>query len=156
MMQIDVTKCTGCGQCLEVCPAGAISLVKGRTVIDPDTCIFCGACIYACPQAAISEAQLPETAITATIRPAKIQPVRIETPRPVPAAQPAGRLARVMPVISLLGKEIIPRLADSFLDSLDRHFSTSTKDMRPLNEGMARPERGQGRQIRRRRRGRMT
>lgn len=149
MMQIDLTKCTGCGQCLKVCPVGAISLLKGRAVIDPDTCIFCGACLYACPRGAISEAQLPERAITSAV-----QPDSIETRKPAPAARPPSRLAWAMPVLSFFGKEIIPRLADSFLDSLDRRLSTPTKDQRPLDVGTASPSGGQGRQFRRHRRGR--
>jgi NAD-dependent dihydropyrimidine dehydrogenase PreA subunit len=155
MMQIDFSKCTACGQCLEVCPVGAISLVKGRAVIDPETCIICGACTYSCPHDAISEAPSPETAITATIQPAKIQSATIETSKLVPAAQPAGRMAWAMPVISFLGKEIIPRLADSFLDSLDRHFSASAKNTTPLDMEISNPSIGQGHQMRRRRRGRM-
>lgn len=150
MMQVDVKKCTGCGQCLDICPVGAISLLKGKAVIAPDTCIFCGACVYACPRAAISETRLPETAI----QPVKAQPVSIETSKPAPAVQPAGRFAWAMPVITFVGKEILPRLADSVLASLDRRLSTLPKDERPLAVGKTNPVRGQGRQAHRRRRGR--
>ena len=47
--------CTGCGTCVGVCPAGAISMLmdarKGfnHPVIDSDKCIDCGVCENVCP-----------------------------------------------------------------------------------------------------------
>ncbi|MBN2201254.1 DUF362 domain-containing protein [bacterium] len=40
--------CTGCGACLEHCPADAIALNGGRASIDPETCIGCGECVTVC------------------------------------------------------------------------------------------------------------
>lgn len=42
--------CLGCGDCKNVCPEGAISIVDGVAKIDPDKCVNCGACILACPK----------------------------------------------------------------------------------------------------------
>lgn len=42
------SKCTLCGCCIEICPAGAISEKKGRVFINPQTCLGCGECISAC------------------------------------------------------------------------------------------------------------
>ena len=55
----DVTrneeKCTSCGACITVCPAGAFHTdPKTRFVIfDNEKCIACGACIPACPPRAM-------------------------------------------------------------------------------------------------------
>jgi len=46
--------CTGCGQCLSVCPAGAISLSSdGKAVVDASLCRGCGACAQICPVGAV-------------------------------------------------------------------------------------------------------
>lgn len=154
MFSVNEEKCTGCGQCLDICTVGAITLVKGKAVIDPDTCIFCGACLYARPQAAISEAHSPETAITAVIQPAETRPANIEMKKPVPASKPVDRWAWAMPVVAFVGKEIIPRLMYSFLDSWDRRLSASPKHSDSFNVEIANSSRGQRRQARLRRRGR--
>lgn len=52
--KIDIEKCTGCGDCVEVCPLEAISLNDGKAVIDEDTCTECGLCVDECPNDAIS------------------------------------------------------------------------------------------------------
>ncbi len=46
-------KCVGCAQCLEVCPAKAISIKSKKAVIDKKLCIGCGECMSACAAGAI-------------------------------------------------------------------------------------------------------
>ena len=46
-------KCTGCGDCVKVCPVEAIKLKDGKAVIDDGECIECDACIDECPSEAI-------------------------------------------------------------------------------------------------------
>ena len=41
-------RCIGCGQCAEVCPDQAISLVEDRPVTETDKCKLCGRCVDAC------------------------------------------------------------------------------------------------------------
>jgi len=53
---VDSEKCTGCGVCLDVCPAGAIE-VKEKAVINDEICTGCAACIAECPNKAIAIAQ---------------------------------------------------------------------------------------------------
>lgn len=36
--------CTGCGQCLDICPWGALSLREGTVQVDRERCDACGAC----------------------------------------------------------------------------------------------------------------
>jgi len=56
---VDEKLCTGCGNCVETCPFGAISMRKREGVldlseIDPLLCKGCGNCVVACPVKAIS------------------------------------------------------------------------------------------------------
>ena len=46
--------CAGCGDCSDVCPAGAICVEMGVARVDPKTCIGCGACVKTCPKHIIS------------------------------------------------------------------------------------------------------
>lgn len=59
MYRVDEAVCTGCGDCIDACPAGAIALVGGRARIDEYICSDCGSCADACPQGAIVMAAVP-------------------------------------------------------------------------------------------------
>ncbi|KKG15412.1 ferredoxin [Methanosarcina sp. 2.H.T.1A.6] len=53
--KIDADACTGCGSCIDECPAAAISLNDDDiAVVDEDECLDCGACEDACPNGAIT------------------------------------------------------------------------------------------------------
>ncbi len=41
--------CNTCGECVAVCPQGALRLENGRILWDKDTCVACEACQHACP-----------------------------------------------------------------------------------------------------------
>ena len=45
--------CTGCGQCVKLCPSGNISLTDGKPVFGTE-CEACMACIQHCPVRAIN------------------------------------------------------------------------------------------------------
>lgn len=53
--------CMGCvaHPCQAVCPRGAISMVKGKSVIDQEKCIQCGKCKAVCPYDAICHKERP-------------------------------------------------------------------------------------------------
>ena len=53
--QIDLSKCTFCGRCAEVCAYNAIAVIKDKVLVFPELCHGCGACSYLCPQKAIKE-----------------------------------------------------------------------------------------------------
>ncbi|MGL1901519.1 MAG: 4Fe-4S binding protein [Fibrobacterales bacterium] len=48
-------KCTGCGDCVEVCPTDALEVIDGLCIVDEDECTDCGACVDECPEDAIEE-----------------------------------------------------------------------------------------------------
>jgi NAD-dependent dihydropyrimidine dehydrogenase PreA subunit len=122
VIDIDPERCTGCGACMEVCPTGALYLVEGKATVDQALCRACEACVPACPTGAIALVTRTEPATEATRLPAvRSEPdiVRVDTARaPVPFH------ARAIPVVGAIlswaGREIVPRLADIFLDRLDR------------------------------------
>ena len=45
--------CVSCGDCSDVCPAGAISQGDDQYVIDAAACLDCGSCADTCPNGAI-------------------------------------------------------------------------------------------------------
>jgi len=46
-------KCTGCGECVKICPTKAITIQNHKSVIDGLKCIGCASCIAVCPAMAI-------------------------------------------------------------------------------------------------------
>ncbi|MDI6689912.1 MAG: 4Fe-4S binding protein [Actinomycetota bacterium] len=58
MFFIDPERCTGCGNCIEVCPMQAISIQNEKAVIDTDECAECGLCVDECPNGAIYEREV--------------------------------------------------------------------------------------------------
>jgi len=85
-------KCTACGECVDACPFGVLSL-EGDTLVIGEGCTLCGACVEVCPEGAL---ELPE----------------MEGPAPRPAVPPDGvwvfaeqRHGKLAPVaLELLGE----------------------------------------------------
>lgn len=67
--EIDVEKCTGCGECVDWCPAGVVEVVNGKAVIvNPQACDYCADCETVCSSGAI---KCPFEIILATPEPDK-------------------------------------------------------------------------------------
>jgi NAD-dependent dihydropyrimidine dehydrogenase PreA subunit len=55
--EIDRELCTGCGDCVAVCPAGVLTLESGHAVMaHAEDCQYCGDCEELCPYGAIARA----------------------------------------------------------------------------------------------------
>jgi NAD-dependent dihydropyrimidine dehydrogenase PreA subunit len=55
MIDIDSIKCTGCGNCVDVCPQQAITIDNDIAVVNQELCVQCGACLEICPAGAIRQ-----------------------------------------------------------------------------------------------------
>jgi len=58
-IDIDLEKCTGCSNCVPVCPFGLLEVIDDKVRLK-EGCTFCGACQEACGFEAISVAAIPE------------------------------------------------------------------------------------------------
>ena len=53
--RIDRDRCTGCGDCVDVCHANALAIRELKAVIvSPDYCDYCTECEAVCPVSAIA------------------------------------------------------------------------------------------------------
>ena len=82
MFLIDKTVCTGCGQCVDVCPADAITIQDAKAVINQSLCRQCGICADQCPAQAISES-------------APTYATQAKQPKPLPPQRP-GILSQML------------------------------------------------------------
>jgi heterodisulfide reductase subunit A len=60
--------CTGCGDCVPICPVNAITMEGKKAKINPFICIGCGACIPICPVEAIDFKNSTNRQIIANLR----------------------------------------------------------------------------------------
>jgi NAD-dependent dihydropyrimidine dehydrogenase PreA subunit len=118
MLTIELDRCDGCGNCVEVCPEGAISLVSGVARIDSGSCTECEVCVQACPSGAIRVARPiavrrePAAAVAETRR-----------PEPVEGRRPGTLATLVGATVSFIGSQLLPRAADAIVNALDRRLS---------------------------------
>ena len=53
LRETDQEKCTGCGQCVDICPVQVIKMEGDFPVVDKEWCIGCGVCAVPCPSSAV-------------------------------------------------------------------------------------------------------
>lgn len=52
---VDQRTCVACGSCEDVCPRGAVKVMKGSyAAVDISLCIGCGRCEMVCPAGAVT------------------------------------------------------------------------------------------------------
>lgn len=134
MVYVNESLCTGCGECVPLCPSAAIQVLDGLAHIDQALCQECEACVSACPSRAILVVQETE--------PAK-QPILVQdsalvlngAPLAVAAPPRTGLWPAVGAALAFVGREIVPRVAQALLDGWDRRqaiqgtLSSSRKDV---------------------------
>ena len=53
--KVEASKCDGCGNCVDVCPADVFEIDEDKAVVvRPDDCVECMACLENCPTEAIT------------------------------------------------------------------------------------------------------
>ena len=71
--EVDTEACTGCGQCVSVCPIEAVGLVSAhdpddprqrKARVDPEICLGCGVCAGVCPNGSMTMAPREARVIT--------------------------------------------------------------------------------------------
>jgi len=53
-VNIDKDKCTGCGECVDICPADVLEIVDEKC--EPtkiEECLGCESCVETCPESAV-------------------------------------------------------------------------------------------------------
>lgn len=124
MLKIDLENCTGCGTCLEVCPVEAISLLSGKAVIDYEFCNSCLECAQVCPAEAIFPIDLP---LPAEVLPSSSKSLQRVSP---PAHQLSQELTPWLgTMLSVVGRELLPRIVDTLVLALERRLERSTQNM---------------------------
>jgi NAD-dependent dihydropyrimidine dehydrogenase PreA subunit len=53
LRETDRERCTGCGQCVEICPVQIVKMEGDFPVVDREWCIGCGVCAVPCPASAV-------------------------------------------------------------------------------------------------------
>jgi Fe-S-cluster-containing hydrogenase component 2 len=143
---VDVSHCTGCGACVEVCPVGAIALADGKAHVDERLCTGCEACAGACPEGAI------QPVVQGELVPAPA--------RPLPTVYQSSPLAETAgAAVVATGVGLLAKAAGALARAVGRWLTQpSTRTRSPAASGSPATARGgsagRGRQARRRRRGR--
>lgn len=157
MIYVNSSSCKGCGECVPVCPTGAIRLENDVAVVEQTGCTQCQACLAACPEGAIfsvtepvANADLPaERRVPETIRVQLPQPVQELAPETRPASWGAKVLGAAAGALVAFGREL-PRIVPALLDALDQHSRQSSTSA--VTRGSASQAAGNGRGGRGRRR----
>jgi NAD-dependent dihydropyrimidine dehydrogenase PreA subunit len=134
---IDEDKCTGCGDCLEVCPEeGAIALQEDKAVINRELCTSCAACMPACSERAIYEVE------AAPVAAERAQPAQVARQPTLSRARPA--IVSTLAAAAPLAVDAVVGLAKRWMEgrSVARRTGGQAESGRG---GRRRRQRGKGR-----------
>lgn len=91
--EIDNARCTGCGQCAQICRFSALTVVGETVLAFPELCHGCGGCVEVCPENAATESQR-EIGVVETGKSDALQVVQGRIRIGEPAAPPLIRSVR--------------------------------------------------------------
>ena len=117
-VRIDPARCTGCGQCVEVCPAETLSLRGGKAVVSGSRSLNCGHCAAVCSANAVTVGAL-DPAASAFVR---LPPCDEYSP---PGAGDLAALVRVMRSRRSCRKYQARAVARAVLEDLARSGATA-------------------------------
>ena len=157
MIYVDNTRCRGCGECISVCPTGAITLLDDKAFIKEALCENCHICLCVCPQDAILSMETIEPVVGGEAlpvpnpMPSEVTPARLEH---TPQSLGEQVLPEVGSILISTGREVMPRLASLAIDLLDQciraaDHKAQIKSTQPRQRN---PTKQTGRRRRRRRR----
>lgn len=154
MITVLAQRCDGCGACLEVCPHGALYMIDGKAVVDEARCEECEACVAVCPTAAIVIVEQKTTSTPAGLPAIRARPEVLLNESPsAPVLLRASLLPVVGAALGWVGRELVPRLAVSLLDGLDRRVTGKPTTDLARGGRSSGGSAGRGRQQRHRHRG---
>lgn len=53
-VKADLSKCNGCGDCVDACPTEALKVENEKIVVNGDECSDCGACVDTCEKGVLA------------------------------------------------------------------------------------------------------
>jgi Fe-S-cluster-containing hydrogenase component 2 len=163
MIFVNYEDCNGCGACLPACNYDAILLQNDKATIDQECCEGCQDCFEACPTGAIVLREVEDHPVSILL---PTETTAMETSRKVTPA-PSRLRSTVLPVLGSIllrtGQELLPRLADLAMRSLDQRIASTNQDTQrmtqPIHEMQGRrvasTQGGRRRRLRQRRNRRM-
>lgn len=141
---VDTARCTGCSACVEVCSAGAITLLNGKARVDEETCTGCVICVDVCPEDAIQ----PIVSVQGELIPV--------APRPAPTAyRPGSQMEAAGAAVAVAGAGLLMKATESLVRTVGRWLARiPTLTRSSVTRSSAGSKAGAGRRARHRRRGR--
>ncbi|MCD6518312.1 MAG: 4Fe-4S binding protein, partial [Anaerolineae bacterium] len=121
-VRIDPRLCRGCGECVSICPEGAIQLREGIAVVDETLCTGCEACVEACPFQAIYPVVEGEVVPYPENKPANSTVSRGLISR----VERLMRSPALYAVAAFIGRELVPRALDAFLSRREGQVTKSS------------------------------
>lgn len=134
MFYIDTAKCTGCGDCVQICPQMAIILKDNKAHIDQNLCTECGSCLEMCVVGAICEVRAPAVVREST-------PVRVRPSYPLASKKQVAILAALTSLAPLAIDALSVLTKKWLLSSGER----SNRSVTRLRRGTGRHQRWRGR-----------